>query len=322
MTTYSELVDDNKKLLESTAGMVAKMIVGEAAKCRFIEQMNVFCEMVEQWTEKIEEYWKLNENDPALQKAWKIIRLPNKQTIKRTGLTWADILPKTKANWRRRDIDFLSYTKSARTWRGSFFLPPVDELPPNPTWWLPCLDLPGRTRVPESDKDKLLRDYVLLSVIHDEYFKKQTVARLIYLGIPYRGRQFDRDKFSEGYGFTLRMSVFERVENFKEVAGLAVSYVEKDLAERNILAVTLLRKTQLSIDDKACQVRYDDQVFEVTERQATFLKSLYEKRGEWVAGAQLKDYTEERIDKVKKELPEPLLCLIESHTRKGYKLKL
>jgi len=76
----------------------------------------------------------------------------------------------------------------------------------------------------------------------------------------------------------------------------------------------------LSIDKKGLEVRYNGIAYSVTERQADFLEELNKKPGEWIPGSKLKKPYTERLDKIKKKLPEPIKALIESHTCNGYRL--
>lgn len=77
----------------------------------------------------------------------------------------------------------------------------------------------------------------------------------------------------------------------------------------------------LTIDKRRLEATYGGKTYPITERQAEFLEKLIEKPGVWIPGSELKKHYEERLDKVKNYLPKPILKLIESHTRKGYRLK-
>lgn len=77
----------------------------------------------------------------------------------------------------------------------------------------------------------------------------------------------------------------------------------------------------LSIDKQRMEAFYDGVPHSITERQADFLEKLLENPGVWIGGSELKSNYHERLDKVKNSLPEPILKLIESHTRKGYRLR-
>jgi hypothetical protein len=76
----------------------------------------------------------------------------------------------------------------------------------------------------------------------------------------------------------------------------------------------------LTIDKDRLEVSYKNKTFPITERQVEFLEQLAKKPGVWIPGSELKKSYGERLDKVKNKLPEPILELIESHTRNGYRL--
>lgn len=78
----------------------------------------------------------------------------------------------------------------------------------------------------------------------------------------------------------------------------------------------------ISINRRRFEVTYQEEVYRITERQTRFLSDLLERRGTWVTGAVLRDVPGERIDRVKNTLPPPILALIESHLRNGYRLNL
>ena len=78
----------------------------------------------------------------------------------------------------------------------------------------------------------------------------------------------------------------------------------------------------ISIDEGRFEVTYRGQIYAITERQTKFLSDLDARRGKWVAGSVLKEHPSERIDRVKNTLPPPILALVQSHLRNGYRLNL
>ncbi len=81
-----------------------------------------------------------------------------------------------------------------------------------------------------------------------------------------------------------------------------------------------LEPKKLLLHCKRFEATYEGNLYPLSERQTEFLKGLIDGDDAWIPGKQLRSHCNERLDKVKGALPEPLQVLIESHTRKGYRL--
>lgn len=78
----------------------------------------------------------------------------------------------------------------------------------------------------------------------------------------------------------------------------------------------------LLVNRERSEVTYHEKTYPVTSRQIDILEALCKHPGAWVSGSEIKHQYDERLDKVKRKLPAPIRKLIESHTVKGYRLKL
>jgi len=83
---------------------------------------------------------------------------------------------------------------------------------------------------------------------------------------------------------------------------------------------TPLEPKTLLLHCRRLEAEYEGNLYPLSERQTEFLRGLIDGNGAWILGKQLRSHGDERLDKVKKALPGPLQVLIESQTRKGYRL--
>jgi len=158
-------------LLE-TSNTVDKFISTSSGKTPFESQLQILCKMVENYGQALQKYEKEAKSNPRLK--------DSDAGPPHEGWVWY-------SDW---DSSFVG----DKMWNAFWRTPD----PVNPLLWFEQEGLHGTpTRAPNNE-EKLMCEYVLLAVIHDEYIQQTDLTgRLIFWDRNYKGTWFQRNKFSQ-----------------------------------------------------------------------------------------------------------------------------
>lgn len=146
-------------------------------------------------------------------------------------------------------------------------------------------------------------------------------AKIIYSKPLYNGQELPMDDVIATEEERLRLIAKENLDELMVDLCKHFKRTKHTETKQQIKRVKESPKTEaIMVDEERSEVKCGGKIYPVTERQAKLLKQLNEKPGVWTSGSELKKPYTERLDKVKNKLPKPILKLIESHTRKGYRL--
>lgn len=96
----------------------------------------------------------------------------------------------------------------------------------------------------------------------------------------------------------------------------------RQIGEKNKVNSIANPSSVLCLNRDKLEVQYKKKKYPLTDRQIEFLEKLNHKPDTWIPGTKLKEYPTQRLDKIKNSLPKPILRLVKSHTRHGYRLIL
>ncbi len=166
---------------------VGKLVTKEKIRTRFIENIKRFCKMVEDYGQAQQPYSKKLENaekriEKFTPKQLEKYKLPNGKI----RISLVDVCPPPKG-----------YIKM-NYWDNFFVNVPMGTIyrpkePVNPLLWFPFSHGNPAIQRPATDDEKLMCDYVLLSVIHD-YGLRRSTDRPIF-SADYKGQWFEQNRF-------------------------------------------------------------------------------------------------------------------------------
>ncbi len=230
-------MDDQKykDFLSEIANKVNKLILKLANMDRFRNQMRIFGEMRETWSQTRTQYKKIAEADPRL---------------RANPLLADEEIKPPKQDW---------------IWdnRGEFWRP--KESPPDPMDWVWPLGSSAPTR-PPNDEEKLMCDYFLLTVVHDGaltdaidkriYFKRTENGMWRDLdggsitAIPDTARLFweeDLSKYKRGLEYHENDKTKSKIERALEHVQADLARIEQNTKAKATIAAILISLFTISI---------------------------------------------------------------------------